>query len=107
MYRLMIRATFLLLKKIIVGDNVLIASKVYITDHDHGSITKEDLLIHPAQRSLVVYIDDDVWIGEGVIILKGVTIGKGAVIGAGSVVTKSVPSYSLILGVPAKVVKQL
>ena len=64
MYRLMIRATFLLLKKIIVGDNVLIASKVYITDHDHGSITKEDLLIHPAQRSLVsspVYIDDDVW----------------------------------------------
>jgi len=95
------------IEKIIVGDNVLIASKVYITDHDHGSITKEDLLIHPAQRSLVVYIDDDVWIGEGVIILKGVTIGKGAVIGAGSVVTKSVPSYSLILGVPAKVVKQL
>lgn len=97
------------IEKIVIGDNVLIASKVYITDHDHGTMTKEALLIPPAKRELVsspVYIDDDVWIGEGVIILKGVSVGKGAVIGAGSVVTKNVPPYSVVAGVPARIIRQ-
>lgn len=98
------------IEKIVIGDNVLIASKVYITDHDHGQITKDSLLIPPAQRELVsspVYIDDDVWIGEGAMVLKGVTIGRGAVIGAASVVTKDVPPYSVAVGIPARLIKQL
>lgn len=51
-------------------------------------------------------IEDDVWCGANVTILKGVTIGRGSVIAAGSVVTKSCPSYSIIGGVPAKILKR-
>ncbi|WP_277425577.1 DapH/DapD/GlmU-related protein [Pseudomonas synxantha] len=98
------------LDSITIGNNVLIASQVYITDHDHGEITKEELLIHPNQRKLVyapVVIEDDVWIGEKVAILKGVTVGKGSVIGAGAVVTKDVPPYSVAAGIPARILKTL
>lgn len=52
-----------------------------------------------------VVIGDDVWIGARSIILKGVHIGKGAVIAAGAVVTKDVPEYAIVGGVPAKVIK--
>ena len=52
-----------------------------------------------------VTICDDVWIGARVIILPGVTIGKGSIIGAGAVVTKDVPEYAVVGGVPAKVIK--
>lgn len=51
-----------------------------------------------------IVVDDDVWIGYGVIILSGVHIGQGAVIGAGAVVTKDVPPYSIVGGVPAKII---
>ena len=98
------------LDSVSIGDNVLIASKVYISDHDHGDFSEDSLRMPPRLRELVsapVYIEDDVWLGEGVIILKGVRIGRGSVIGAAAVVTKDIPSYSLALGVPAKVVKTL
>ena len=52
-----------------------------------------------------VVIEDDVWIGANVTRLKGVTIGRGSVVAAGAVVTKSCPPYSIIGGVPAKVLK--
>ncbi|TPX44050.1 hypothetical protein SeLEV6574_g04733, partial [Synchytrium endobioticum] len=58
-------------------------------------------LAHP------VTVGDDVWIGGNVVILPNVKIGEGAVIGAGAVVTKDVPPYSLAVGNPAKVIKQL
>ena len=52
-----------------------------------------------------ITIEDDVWIGFGATILSGVTIGQGAVIAAGSVVTKDVPPYAIVGGVPAKDIK--
>lgn len=52
-----------------------------------------------------VVIEDDVWCGANVTILKGVTIGRGSVVAAGAVVTRSCPPYSIIGGVPAKVLK--
>lgn len=55
--------------------------------------------------SAPIVIGDHVWIGMNVIVLKGVTIGEGAVVAAGSVVTKDVPPYSLVAGVPANVIK--
>ena len=50
-------------------------------------------------------VDDDVWIGYGVIVMSGVHIGQGAVIAAGAVVTKDVPPYAIVGGVPSKVIK--
>ena len=52
-----------------------------------------------------IVVDDDVWIGYGATIMSGVHIGQGAVIAAGSVVTKDVPTYAIVGGVPAKVIK--
>jgi acetyltransferase-like isoleucine patch superfamily enzyme len=54
-----------------------------------------------------VVIGDDVWIGANAVILPGVTIGRHVVVAAGAVVTKDVPDYSLVAGVPAKEIKKL
>ena len=53
-----------------------------------------------------VIIEEDVWCGANVTILKGVTIGRGSIIAAGAVVTKNIPPYSIVGGVPAKVIKK-
>lgn len=99
-------------EKVTIGNGVLIASRVFITDHNHGSFSPADgdaqINLPPAKRTIIskpVCIADDVWLGEGVQVLPGVNIGKGAVVGAGSVVTKDVPAYSIAVGAPAKVVK--
>lgn len=95
-----------------IGNNVLMASKIYISDHNHGSyndnISDHPLSI-PIERKPIckpVNIEDNVWIGESVCILPGVTIGKGSIVGALSVVAKSIPPYSIAVGNPARVVKK-
>lgn len=94
-----------------IHDNVLVGSNVLITDHFHGSINNEDLLQTPATRPLVsegrVVIEQNVWIGEGVAILFGVRIGEGSIIGANSVVTKDVPKFSVVAGVPGRILRSL
>ena len=90
------------------GDNVLIASKVYITDHDHGDTSFDSLKMKAIDRPIIskpVVVEDNVWIGEGVMILKGVTIGKNSVVAAGAVVTKNIPPFSIVGGVPAKIIR--
>lgn len=96
---------------ITIGNNVLIASKVYISDHNHGgydNIKSDSPLISPFDRKQIVkpvFIEDNVWIGESVCILPGVRIGYGSVIGALSVVSKDIPPYCIAVGSPAKVIK--
>ena len=100
-------------QKVDVGNNVLIASKVFISDICHGDYSDSEKMSdpyeHPKDRKLSakpVIIHDDVWIGEMVSVLPGVEIGRGAIIGANSVVTKSVPEYSIVAGNPAKIIKR-
>ena len=99
-------------KKVSIGDNFLCASKVFISDTSHGSYSDEefsDPQVAPEKRPLLakpVCIGNNVWVGENAVILPGVTIGDGCVIGANSVVTKDIPSNSIAVGNPAKVIKQ-
>lgn len=58
-------------------------------------------------KTLPIAIGDDVWVGSGAVILPGVTIGEKSIIGAGCVVTKDIPPYSVVSGVPGKVVRKL
>jgi len=100
-------------ESVAIGDRVLIASGVFISDHNHGyygdAPEHSSPLIAPAERPyqrIPVAIEDDVWLGEHVCVLPGVHIGKGAIIGAGSVVTSSVPAYTICAGVPARVIRR-
>lgn len=96
-----------------IGDNVLIASHVYISDNSHG-FYKGDMKdcspeIPPALREYnvaPVSIGNNVWIGEGVIVLPGVTIGNGSIIGAHSVVNRNIPENCIAVGSPARVIKR-
>lgn len=98
--------------KIIIKDHVIFGPHVSIRGGDHrvniigkyiDTITDDEKL--PENDKDVVFEGDN-WIGMNVTILKGVTIGRGSIIAAGSVVVKSVPEYSIVGGVPAKVIKE-
>lgn len=101
------------IESVLIGDRVLMASKVFISDHSHGSYggdgVHSDPTIPPNDRPLhasPVVIEEDVWIGESVSILQGVKLGRGCVVGANSVVTHSVPPYTIAIGAPARVIKE-
>ena len=86
-----------------IGRNTLIAGHCLLIPSNHG-FERMDVPIKQQQAtSTGIRIGEDVWIGAGVKILDGVDIGNGCVIGAGSVVTKSLPEYSIAVGVPAVV----
>lgn len=89
-----------------IGEDVMMGPNCIIITSSHAH---SDVSIHMIYQGDTapqkVTIEDDCWIGFNVIILPGVTIGKGSIIGAGAVVTKSIPPYSIAVGVPARVVK--
>ena len=88
--------------KVQIGNGVHISSYCIINT---GSLTPGDMSkVHTTKP---VVIEDDAWLASGVIVCPGVTIGKGSVVGAGAVVLQDVPSFSLAVGVPARVVKEL
>lgn len=99
------------INKIKIGNNVLTGKNILITDNSHGSSILEEIHIAPKTRPLyskgAVIIEDNVWIGEKCSIMPGVHIGYGCIIAANSVVTKDVPSYCIVAGIPAKVVKKM
>lgn len=100
------------LNSVTIGDDVLIASNVYISDCSHGWYRGEqhsNPLTAPNDRplkALPITIGNNVWLGEGVMVLPGVNIGEGSIVGAGSVVTKDISEYSIAIGNPAKIIKK-
>lgn len=95
-----------------IGNNVLLASRIFITDSNHGVYTGDSQSSPdqaPNTRPMFyapVVIGNNVWIGENVSIMAGVHIGDGCVIGANSVVTKNVDKNTIVAGSPGKTIKQ-
>ncbi|KAF0559389.1 maltose o-acetyltransferase [Gigaspora margarita] len=91
--------------KVEIGDRVMFGPNVSLYPATHP--------LQPEERSkgpesaLPIKIGNDVWIGGGAIICPGITIGDGVTVGAGSVVTKNVPSYVVVAGNPAKIIRHL
>jgi phosphonate metabolism protein (transferase hexapeptide repeat family) len=105
-----------------IGKFVNIAAKTRIgpTDHPYkrpslhhftyrkamyGFGDRDDEQYLGERESRTTYIGHDAWIGHGAIIQPGISIGIGAIVGSGAVVTKDVPPYAIVVGVPAKVIK--
>lgn len=91
-----------------IEDRVLIADRVYISDIDHEYRKTELPVIAQGVCSKgPVLLKTGCWIGAGAVIMPGVTIGRNAVVGANSVVTKDVPEFTVVGGVPARVLKDI
>jgi acetyltransferase-like isoleucine patch superfamily enzyme len=88
-------------RRIEIGERCMIGPYCYFTDGDHGHGRGEPVQ-GQAMETAEVTIARDVWIGAHVCVLKGVSIGEGAVVGAGAVVTRNVPAFAKVAGVPAR-----
>lgn len=108
--------TFVDCNKIVIGDNVLIASNVQLYTATHPvelaerlteDWTPENSQYFCRTYALPIKIGNGCWLGGGVIVLPGVTIGDGAVIGAGSVVTRDIPPDSVAAGNPCRVIRRI
>ena len=97
--------------KIKIGDGVMFGPRVFVVTGGHDMSHPEKPMFTITNKEKDKSIDKDVvfegdnWIGANAIILKGVTIGYGAVVGAGTVVTKDVPSYAIVGGNPARIIR--
>lgn len=89
-----------------IGDYVMMGANVTVITHNHAFERTDIPMMHQGfEEERPVVIGNDVWIGDRVIILPGVTVGNGSVLAAGAVVTRDVPAFSIVAGVPAKVIK--
>lgn len=87
-----------------IGKDVLIAPGVQLLSINHEFRDIDVPMIEQGEREGSIVIEDDVWIGTNAVILQDVRIGAHSIVGAGAVVTKDTPAYSIVGGVPAKVI---
>ena len=90
---------------IYVGSHTLFGPNVVLATAGHPMMP--DLRKHGIQYNMPIHIGENCWLGAGVIVVPGVTIGDNVVIGASSVVTKDIPSNSVAMGTPCRVVRQI
>lgn len=88
-----------------IGDNVMMGPEVTILTHTHNIERTDIPMGQQGMRVAEVVVGNDVWIGMRVVIMPGVKVGNGAVIGSCAVVTKDVPDFAVVGGVPAKIIK--
>lgn len=86
-----------------IGNDVLIANDCVLMSRNH-QFSRSQKINSQGFSYKKITIKDDVWLGTKVIVLAGVTIGEGAIVAAGAVVTKDVEPYSIVAGVPAKII---
>lgn len=95
-----------------IGDDFLCASKVFISDTNHGNYSGtecSDPMVQPKKRKLFakpVHIGNNVWVGDNVVILAGSKIGNGCIVGANAVVSGEFEDNCIIAGVPARIIKK-
>ncbi len=89
-----------------IGDNCMISYDVVMRTDMHNYSDIDIPMINQGVKTANIVIGNDVWIGQGAIVMPGVTVHDGAVIGARAVVTKDVPEYCVVAGVPAKIIKK-
>jgi acetyltransferase-like isoleucine patch superfamily enzyme len=87
-----------------IGDGVYTGTHVQIAAVNHVFADPNQFIKDQGITADGITIEDDVWLGSGVVVVDGITIGKGSIVGAGAVVNKSIPAYSIAVGVPAKVI---
>ena len=93
-------------ERIIIGNDVLLAAGVRMITRKHGFADLEIPISEQGYTNAPITIEDDVWIGFQVVVLPDVTIDKGSIIGAGAVVTKDVAPYSVMGGIPARLIRK-
>ena len=89
-----------------VGNNCAIAAHVVLASVAHSHADPDVPFVKQPVDQRKITIEDNVWIGANAVITPGITIGTGSIIGAGAVVTKDVPSYSVMGGVPARLIRK-
>jgi acetyltransferase-like isoleucine patch superfamily enzyme len=92
---------------IVVGDLCMVAAdcKVVGADHSYDRVGTPTRLAFPEGARPVTTFGLDAWVGQRVTVMEGLTIGRGAIVGSGAVVTKDVPPFAVVGGVPAKLIK--
>jgi len=88
-----------------IGNNVIFGPNVSLFSENHNFDNPELPVSVQGEKRIGVTIEDGAWIGTRAVILDGVTVSKNSIVAAGSVVSKNVPPYSIVAGVPAKVIK--
>lgn len=88
-----------------IGDRVSLAPNVTLVLASHPNNSRLKSVLHFPPRKIV--IGDDAWLGANCVILPGITIGECSIVAAGAVVTKDVPPYTVVAGVPAKQIKKI
>ena len=89
-----------------IGNDVRLAQNVVLSGLNHNYECIDSPIHAQGVSTMPIVIEDESWLGANVVVVPGVTIGKHSIVAAGSVVTKSMPPYSVIVGNPARVLKQ-
>jgi acetyltransferase-like isoleucine patch superfamily enzyme len=90
---------------IFIGKNVMIAPNCVLVAFNHGFDRLDIPMVQQPNKEAPIYIEDDVWIASNCTIACGVRIGTGSIVAANSAVTKDVAPYSIVGGIPAKLIK--
>ena len=88
-----------------IGNYVRFATQCVVVPANHGFLSLDVPIYKQPLTKKGIIVEDDVWFGAGVKLLDGIKVGKGSVVAAGAVVNRSVPDYSVVGGVPARVLK--